>query len=207
VTRNGGPAGGTEPAEIDTSRAHAARVYDYLLGGRATSGSTGRPPSVPMRPSRAGSTACERRTPAPGALGRVVRHFVWDAGITQFLDIGTGIPRKATCTRWRSGRRPMPASCTSTGTRSCWPMRIRHAGGHYQLHLRRRARPTADRARGGQAPGASLAPSRSCCSVSCTSQRRGRPARPDRRDRCPAAARQRPGADAPGQRPASGGDV
>ena len=31
MTSNGTP----EPAEIDTSKAHAARVYDYLLGGRA----------------------------------------------------------------------------------------------------------------------------------------------------------------------------
>ena len=27
-----------EPAEIDTSVAHAARVYDYLLGGKASRG-------------------------------------------------------------------------------------------------------------------------------------------------------------------------
>ena len=35
MTSNGAPAGSAEPAEIDTSKAHAARVYDYLLGGRA----------------------------------------------------------------------------------------------------------------------------------------------------------------------------
>jgi len=35
VTSNGAPVGSAEPAEIDTSVAHAARVYDCLLGGRA----------------------------------------------------------------------------------------------------------------------------------------------------------------------------
>jgi S-adenosyl methyltransferase len=95
VTSNGAPAGSADPAEIDTSKAHAARVYDYLLGGRAN--------------FRVDREAAERAYAAwPGgidgvradvrqhraALGRVVRYFVGDAGITQFLDIGTGIPKE-----------------------------------------------------------------------------------------------------------------
>jgi hypothetical protein len=82
-----------EPAEIDTTKAHAARVYDYLLGGRAN-----------FEVDRA---AAERAYAAwPGgidavrsdvrehraALGRVVRYLVREAGVTQFLDIGSGIP-------------------------------------------------------------------------------------------------------------------
>jgi hypothetical protein len=95
VTSNGAPAGGAEPAEIDTSVAHAARVYDYLLGGRAN-----------FRVDR--ETAERAYAAFPGgidgvradvrlhraALGRVVRYFVQDAGIRQFLDIGTGIPQE-----------------------------------------------------------------------------------------------------------------
>jgi len=93
VTSNGTPAGSTEPVQIDTTKAHAARVYDYLLGGRAN--------------YEVDREAAERAYAAwPGGidavrsdvrehratLGRVIRYFVRDAGITQLLDIGTGIP-------------------------------------------------------------------------------------------------------------------
>jgi len=84
-----------EPGEIDTSVAHVARVYDYLLGGRAN-----------FAVDRA---AAERAYAAwPGGLdgvradarahravlGRIVRYLTREAGIRQFLDIGTGIPRE-----------------------------------------------------------------------------------------------------------------
>jgi hypothetical protein len=95
VTSNGGPAGSAEPAEIDTSVAHAARVYDYLLGGRAN-----------FKVDR--EAAARAYAAFPGgldgvradvrqhraALGRMVRYFVQDAGVMQFLDIGTGIPQE-----------------------------------------------------------------------------------------------------------------
>src|SRR6202050_4541203 len=91
VTTNGSAAGSAEPAEIDTSQAHAARVYDYLLGGRAN-----------FRVDR--EAAARAYAAFPGgidgvradvrlqraALGRVVRYFVRDAGILQFPDLGTG---------------------------------------------------------------------------------------------------------------------
>ena len=84
-----------DPAEIDTSVAHAARVYDYLLGGKAN-----------FSVDRA---AAERAYAAwPGGLdgvradarahravlGRIVRYLARGAGIRQFLDIGTGIPKE-----------------------------------------------------------------------------------------------------------------
>lgn len=95
--KNNGVAAGTErePAEIDTSVAHVARVYDYLLGGKAN--------------FQVDRDAAERAYVAwPGGLdgvradarahravlGRVVRYLVRDAGIRQFLDIGTGIPKE-----------------------------------------------------------------------------------------------------------------
>jgi SAM-dependent methyltransferase len=77
------------PPEIDTSRAHPARVYDYLLGGkdnfaadrRAADAMTMQMPSLPtmMRANRQ-------------FLHRAVQHLVKDLGIRQFLDIGSGIP-------------------------------------------------------------------------------------------------------------------
>ncbi len=81
--------------EIDTSVAHVARVYDYLLGGKA---------NFPV--DRA--AAEQAYTAWPGGLegvradarahrallGRVVRYLTGEAGIRQFLDIGTGIPKE-----------------------------------------------------------------------------------------------------------------
>jgi hypothetical protein len=74
---------------FDTSRAHQARVYDYLLGGKdnfaadraAVDAWLQVDPELPftVRSNRA-------------FLGRVVRHLAAEAGIRQFLDIGTGIP-------------------------------------------------------------------------------------------------------------------
>jgi S-adenosyl methyltransferase len=95
VTSNGAPAGSAEPAEIDTSKAHAARVYDYLLGGRANFKVDREAAEVTYASFPGGidgvrADVREHRA----ALGRVVRYFVRDAGITQFLDIGTGIPKQ-----------------------------------------------------------------------------------------------------------------
>jgi hypothetical protein len=95
VTSNGAPAGSAEPAGIDTTKAHAARVYNYLLGGRAN--------------FEVDRQAAERAYAAwPGGIdavradvrehraaqGRVVRYLAHEAGITQFLDIGSGIPQE-----------------------------------------------------------------------------------------------------------------
>jgi len=72
-----------------------ARVYDYLLGGKAN--------------FKVDREAAERAYAAwPGGLdgvradarahravlGRVVRYLAGDAGIRQFLDIGTGVPKE-----------------------------------------------------------------------------------------------------------------
>ncbi len=87
---DGNPA---DPADrqvdLQLDRPHPARVYDYLLGGKdnfeadraaAQAGLQANPNSrVPPRENRA-------------FLRRAVRYLARDAGITQFLDIGTGIP-------------------------------------------------------------------------------------------------------------------
>jgi hypothetical protein len=87
---NGDPAGAEEPqVDLQLDRPHPARVYDYLLGGKdnfavdraaAQAGLEANPNSrIPPRENRA-------------FLRRVVRYLAHDAGISQFLDIGTGIP-------------------------------------------------------------------------------------------------------------------
>jgi hypothetical protein len=82
-------AGQADPPGFDTSRAHQARVYDYLLGGKdnfaadrtAVDAWLQIDPALPftVRSNRA-------------FLGRVVHYLTAEAGIRQFLDIGTGIP-------------------------------------------------------------------------------------------------------------------
>jgi S-adenosyl methyltransferase len=80
---------GQPPVDLHTDQPHPARVYDYLLGGKdnfaadraaAEAGLRANPNSrIPPRENRA-------------FLGRVVRYLAGEAGISQFLDIGTGIP-------------------------------------------------------------------------------------------------------------------
>jgi hypothetical protein len=80
---------GDLPAEIDTSRPHAARMYDYFLGGKnhfAADRETADKVIAAMPGVRTGPR--ENRA----FLGRAVRFLAEEAGITQFLDIGTGLP-------------------------------------------------------------------------------------------------------------------
>jgi hypothetical protein len=84
------PAGAADQAaEIDTSVAHPARVYDYWLGGRNNF------PADQEAAERvlAATLGLRSRVRANRAfLARAVRYLAADAGIRQFLDIGTGIP-------------------------------------------------------------------------------------------------------------------
>jgi hypothetical protein len=77
------------PVDLHTDRPHPARVYDFLLGGKdnfpadraaAEQGLRANPNSrIPPRENRA-------------FLRRAVAYLAREAGIRQFLDIGTGIP-------------------------------------------------------------------------------------------------------------------
>lgn len=75
--------------EIDTTVPQSARVYDYLLGGKDN-----------FAPDRAVGGALMQAVPALPRMVRAQREFlaraveflVTEAGIRQFLDIGTGIP-------------------------------------------------------------------------------------------------------------------
>jgi len=86
---NAGPAGSASDIDLQIDRPHPARVYDYLLGGKdnyaadraaAAEGLKANPNSrIPPRENRA-------------FMHRVVRYLAGEARISQFLDIGTGIP-------------------------------------------------------------------------------------------------------------------
>jgi hypothetical protein len=78
-----------EPPQIDTTTAHSARLYDYLLGGKDNY-----PPDreaaerlLKVMPS-ALVTAQQNRQ----FMRRLTRYLAAEEGIDQFLDIGTGIP-------------------------------------------------------------------------------------------------------------------
>jgi S-adenosyl methyltransferase len=76
------------PPEVDTGRANIARVYDYLLGGShnfLADQDAGRALAAVEPNARAAARANR------AFLGRAVR-FLSEAGIDQFLDIGSGIP-------------------------------------------------------------------------------------------------------------------
>ena len=74
---------------FDSSVAHQARIYDYLLGGKDN-----------YAADRAATEALREINPEidftvranRAFLGRAVRYLAADAGVRQFLDIGTGIP-------------------------------------------------------------------------------------------------------------------
>jgi hypothetical protein len=81
------PAG--EPAQIDTSVAHPARVYDYWLGGKDNFTADREAGDRVL----AATPGLRERVRANRAfLVRAVRYLAAEAGIRQFLDIGTGIP-------------------------------------------------------------------------------------------------------------------
>jgi hypothetical protein len=74
---------------IDTSKPHSARMYDYYLGGKDNFAADRDTAQRAMRSWPAVRTAVRENR---AFLGRAVRYLVRDAGIRQFLDIGTGLP-------------------------------------------------------------------------------------------------------------------
>jgi len=77
------------PPEIDTSGVSPARIYDYWLGGKD---------NFPADREAAEQVIAVFPGIIPGVranralLGRMVRYLAGEAGIRQFLDIGTGLP-------------------------------------------------------------------------------------------------------------------
>ena len=77
------------PAGIDSSRPHAARIYDYFLGGTNNFAADRAAAAEVLRNSPSVRTAARENR---AFLFRAVRYLAAEAGIRQFLDIGTGLP-------------------------------------------------------------------------------------------------------------------
>ncbi len=74
---------------FDPSRPHIARVYDHLLGGKdnfAADRALGEK-IIALLPAVQVGIRAQR-----ALLGRVVRYLLEEAGITQLIDIGSGLP-------------------------------------------------------------------------------------------------------------------
>lgn len=79
----------SDSPDLSTERAHGARIYDYILGGKDN-----------YAADRAAGDATLQVWPAlrihmqanRSFMHRVARYLAADKGIRQFLDIGTGIP-------------------------------------------------------------------------------------------------------------------
>jgi len=87
--QGGGPAGSAALLPFDTSVAHQARIYDYVLGGKDNYAADREAAEAALKiwPDIAFTARANR-----AFLGRAVRYLAGEAGIRQFLDIGTGIP-------------------------------------------------------------------------------------------------------------------
>ena len=75
--------------QIDVSRPHAARMYDYFLGGKDHFAADRETAEKRMQSWHAVRTGVRENR---SFLGRAVRYLAEEAGIRQFLDIGTGLP-------------------------------------------------------------------------------------------------------------------
>jgi hypothetical protein len=84
-----GTDGKTGSLPFDTSVAHQARMYDYLLGGKDNYAADRAAVEAGLKffPDMAFTVRANREF-----LGRAVRYLAGEAGVRQFLDIGTGIP-------------------------------------------------------------------------------------------------------------------
>lgn len=81
------------PPEIDFTIAHQARVYDYLLGGKDNYAADREAAERAVDDYPGGTDGARALVRANRAfLGRAVHHLAAEAGLRQFLDIGTGIP-------------------------------------------------------------------------------------------------------------------
>ncbi|MGK5496791.1 SAM-dependent methyltransferase [Streptomyces sp. URMC 125] len=83
------PAAGGTPPRIDTSVPHSARVWNYWLGGKDYYPADKRAGDA-YREVFPGIELLARAS--RGFLVRSIRHMAGEAGLRQFLDVGTGLP-------------------------------------------------------------------------------------------------------------------
>ena len=124
------------PADIDLDRPSASRVYDYFLGGMHNFEIDRQlAQQIQSMSPQIGETMRENRR----MLGRCVR-FLTDAGIRQFLDVGSGIPTVGNVHEIAQARDPRPGSSTSISTPSPWRTARRSCR---TIRTRRSCRPTS----------------------------------------------------------------
>src|ERR1700753_2518458 len=75
--------------EIDVTKPHPARMYDYFLGGKDNFAAD-RATAAQVLESWGSVRTGVREHRA--FLGRAVRYLAGEAGVSQFLDLGTGLP-------------------------------------------------------------------------------------------------------------------
>jgi len=79
----------SNPPEIDTTKPHSARIYDYFLGGKDNFAADREVADQAIASSPSIRVAARENR---AFIGRAVRYLVTEAGIDQFLDIGSGLP-------------------------------------------------------------------------------------------------------------------
>ncbi|MGQ4515237.1 SAM-dependent methyltransferase [Streptomyces sp. DW26H14] len=107
---------GTPVPQIDTSKPHPARMYDFLLGGKD---------NYPV--DREVARRLPANSPIDARLNRAFMHrataWLAETGIDQFLDIGTGIPTQPNLHQIAQGVNP---ACRVVYTDND-PIVLRHA--------------------------------------------------------------------------------
>ena len=76
------------PPQIDTSVAHSARIYDFVLGGKDNFEADRKAAAAAIEANPTMATAMRECR----AVMRRMTRYLARAGIRQFLDIGTGLP-------------------------------------------------------------------------------------------------------------------
>ncbi|MGH3244669.1 MAG: SAM-dependent methyltransferase [Trebonia sp.] len=77
------------PPEIDTSKPHSARIYDYLLGGKDNFAADREVAEQTLKAWPDMRTAARENR---AFLRRAVTYLTAEAGVAQVLDIGSGLP-------------------------------------------------------------------------------------------------------------------
>jgi hypothetical protein len=80
---------GEELPDIDTSVAHSARIYDYILGGKDNFEADRRAAEAAIKANPALATGMRENR---ALMRRMTAFLAGEAGVGQFLDIGTGLP-------------------------------------------------------------------------------------------------------------------
>jgi hypothetical protein len=91
-SRSGSPPAddpGAFVPHIDTSKPHPARMYDYYIGGKNHFAADRELADKALASWPAGRIGLRENR---AFLGRVVRYLAAEAGIRQFLDLGSGLP-------------------------------------------------------------------------------------------------------------------